>query len=94
MYARYPVSILTRGESLSMAWERVAPYYWDEIVPHLRAGENQLIVAHGSTLRALIKYLDQINDEDINNVEVGNGVPIIYTLDEHLAVVDKEIMDD
>lgn len=91
-YAQLPVSILTRGESLAMAWQRVAPYYEDQVVPHLRRGENQLIVAHGSTLRALIKYLDHISDADVDKVEVGNGVPIVYTLDDQLHVVTKKML--
>lgn len=91
-YAGLPASILTRGESLALAWQRVQPYYEDMVVPRLRQGENQLIVAHGSTLRALIKYLDQISDADIDKVEVGNGVPIIYTLDEQLHVVHKALL--
>jgi len=55
-------------------------------------GDNQLIVAHGSTLRALIKYLDGVADADISKVEVANGEPIQYTFDEHLNVLKKLIL--
>ncbi len=59
------------------------------MVPQLRAGHNQLIVAHGSTLRALIKHLEGIADTDIDGVEVGNAAPIVYTLNQRLAITDK-----
>ena len=52
-------------------------------------GHNQLIVAHGSSLRALIKYLDGISDDDIDKVEVPNGKPILYRFDDHLNVIKK-----
>ena len=54
--------------------------------------ENQLIVAHGSTLRALIKYLDRVADADISQVEVANGEPIRYEFDSRLNVLDKQVL--
>ena len=55
-------------------------------------GEDQLIVAHGSSLRALIKKLENINDHDIIKLEVPNAEPIIYTFDQHLKIIDKKIL--
>lgn len=91
-YQRYPAAIIPRGESLKDAEQRLIPYWSDEIAPRLLAGKNQLVVAHGSTLRALIKYLEQISDAGIDHVEVANAQPIIYTLDERLTIVNKETL--
>lgn len=87
---KYPLGLEPLGESLQMATNRLIPYWQDNIAPKLMDGKNQLIVAHGSTLRALIKYLENIDDEDIMNVEVDNGSPIHYQLDDKLNIVKKE----
>lgn len=91
-YNKWPDSIVPGGESLADAERRLLPYWVNAIAPHLLAGEDQLIVAHGSTLRALIKYLEGIKDADIDGVEVGNAEPIVYTFDQKLNIVDKEIL--
>ncbi|MCT4404571.1 2,3-bisphosphoglycerate-dependent phosphoglycerate mutase [Leuconostoc falkenbergense] len=75
---RYPINIEPRGESLKMASDRLIPYWTSEILPQLKNGENVLMVAHGSTLRALIKYIEHISDDDIDGLEIGNGEPILY----------------
>lgn len=74
-----------------MAYDRLMPYWQDQIAPRLLDGHNQLVVAHGSTLRALIKYIEQIDDQAIDHLEVPNGLPICYTFDEQLNVTDKQI---
>lgn len=79
------------GESLKMVYERVVPYYETEILPHLKEGKNILIAAHGNSLRALIKYLDHISDEDIPNLEFATGSIYIYQIDTEGKVVDKKI---
>lgn len=84
---------LPLGESLAMASRRILPYFQDKIAPLLLAGQDQLIVAHGSTIRALIKYLEGISDEGIDGVEVGNAQPWIYDLDQQLNVVQRHILD-
>ncbi|WP_283590637.1 2,3-bisphosphoglycerate-dependent phosphoglycerate mutase [Ligilactobacillus saerimneri] len=91
-YQDLPNDALPLAESLAMAYQRILPYWQDQIAPQLRAGNNQLVVAHGSTLRAMIKYLEQISDTDIDGVEVANGEPIVYTLNDQLQVVDKQIL--
>ncbi|WP_127848967.1 2,3-bisphosphoglycerate-dependent phosphoglycerate mutase [Lacticaseibacillus hulanensis] len=91
-YSRWPVSIVPVGESLADAQERLLPYWTDQIAPGLLAGQNQLVVAHGSTLRALIKYLEQIPDGEIDGVEVGNAEPIVYELDNRMCIKSKEIL--
>ena len=82
------------SESLQMTQERLLPYWQDQIAPRLLDGKNQLIVAHGSSLRALIKYLDGIADDQIDHVEVPNGEPILYRFDDHLNVIEKKIITD
>jgi 2,3-bisphosphoglycerate-dependent phosphoglycerate mutase len=69
------------GESLRDVTARLLPYWHDSIVPDLRTGECVLVVSHGNTLRALIKHLDGIGDDEIAALEVPNGVPILYDLD-------------
>lgn len=92
-YDRYGVKI-PLGESLEMAQERLIPYWTDQIAPRLLDGKNQLIVAHGSTLRALIKFLENISDEDIPEIEVSNGKPIRYDFDQHLTILNKQFMSE
>ena len=82
------------SESLKMTLERILPYWQDHIAPRLLDNQNQLIVAHGSSLRALVKYIEQGPDDQIDQVEVPNGQPIVYHLDEHLTLLDKEIIKE
>lgn len=91
-YSKWPTSIVPGGESLADAEKRLLPYWIDVIAPHLLRGEDQLIVAHGSTLRALIKYVEGIKDADIDGVEVGNAEPIVYTFDAQLHITTKNIL--
>jgi len=88
-YHRFPASIIPRGESLKMASERLIPYWTDELAPRLKAGDNQLLVAHGSTIRAFVKFIEAIPDDEIDRVEIGNAQPLIYTFDEQLKLIDK-----
>lgn len=82
------------SESLKMTLERILPYWQDHIAPRLLDNKNQLIVAHGSTLRALIKYIEQVPDDQIDQVEVPNGEPIVYHFDTNLRLIDKQILKD
>lgn len=83
---------IPRGESLHQTQNRLMPYYYDHIASKLLLGQDQLVVAHGSSLRALIKKIENINDQDIVKVEVANAEPIIYTLDANLKIIDKNIL--
>lgn len=91
-YDKFGPHIEPRGESLEMAYHRLMPYWTDEIAPRLLDGQNQLVVAHGSTLRALIKYLDAVPDEQISQVEVANGEPIRYDFDDRLRIQNKIVL--
>ena len=79
------------GESLKMVSERVMPYYTSEIEPKLKEGKNILIAAHGNSLRALVKYLESISEEDIATLEIGTGEAYVYQIDETGKVTSKEI---
>ena len=72
------------SESLKDTIERVLPYYEAEIVPALRSGKRVLVSAHGNSLRALIKHLSNIGDEEIVGLEIPTGEPIVYELDDDL----------
>lgn len=84
--------LMPRAESLYQTQLRLMPYYYDKIASRMLRGEDQIIVAHGSSLRALIKKIENINDHDIVNLEVPNAEPIVYTMDKQLNIIDKKIL--
>ncbi len=75
---------LPATESLSITLQRVLPYWEGTIAPTLAPGRNVLIAAHGNSLRALIKHLDNISDEEIPNLEIPTGAPLVYELNDSL----------
>ncbi|MBR3661344.1 MAG: 2,3-diphosphoglycerate-dependent phosphoglycerate mutase [Bacilli bacterium] len=81
-------------ECLKDTIERVIPYYEEEIVPYLKGRKQVIIVAHGNSLRGLIKYLDNISDEDIINLEIPTGKPIIYELDDNLQPIKHYYLEE
>lgn len=85
--------LMPRAESLHQTQLRLMPYYYDEVASRMMRGEDQLIVAHGSSLRALIKKLEGINDHDIVKLEVPNAEPIIYTMNDDMRIIDKQILN-
>ncbi|MGO3537372.1 MAG: 2,3-bisphosphoglycerate-dependent phosphoglycerate mutase [Latilactobacillus curvatus] len=93
-YRLVPPMSRPRGESLAHATQRLLPYWQDQVVPGLLAGQDQLIVAHGSTLRALIKVIEQISDRDIDGVEVENGEALYYRFDAQMVVIEKGRLAD
>jgi 2,3-bisphosphoglycerate-dependent phosphoglycerate mutase len=86
-YRLVPDSRLPRTESLADTVARVLPYWLERIEPALMQGRTPLIAAHGNSLRALVKYLDDIADDDIPGLEIPTGVPLVYELDEGLRPV-------
>lgn len=82
---------IEEGENLKQVYERVVPYYQQHIWPQLKAGKSALIVAHGNSLRALVKYLENIADEKIDEVECQIGKVYIYQLDSSGLIQHKEI---
>lgn len=80
-------SIAPHSESLKDTIARVIPYWNQEILPKIKEGKKIIIVAHGNSLRGLIKYLDHVSDEDIVNLEIKTGNPICYELDDDLIPI-------
>lgn len=78
------------GETLKMVYERVVPFYLSDIVPHLMAGNNVLLVAHGNSIRALMKYIENISDADVENLEMPFGQTFVYDVDQDGHMVGKQ----
>ena len=83
----YPIP---HGESLKMVYERAVPYYLEEVLPILRDGKNVLMVSHGNTIRALMKYIESISDDQIKDVEMLFGSVIIYRVDDEGKLLEKD----
>ncbi|MGI9201846.1 MAG: 2,3-diphosphoglycerate-dependent phosphoglycerate mutase [Woeseiaceae bacterium] len=88
------IGALPSSESLATTLDRVAPYWDDVIAPDLRSGKNVLIAAHGNSLRALVKMLDGISDEEITGFNIPTGIPIAYQLDDDLNPLSREFLGD
>ena len=86
---RYAGIDIPATESLKDTIARVLPYYQDAIAPVLRTGQTVLIAAHGNSLRALVKHLSGISDEEITGLEIPTGQPIVYELDRGLAACER-----
>lgn len=93
-YAYLDPRVLPTTESLKLTLERVLPYWHDHIAPALRQGRNVLVAAHGNSLRALVKYLDGISDEEITGLNIPTGIPLRYRLDDDLRVTDSGYLGD
>jgi 2,3-bisphosphoglycerate-dependent phosphoglycerate mutase len=83
-YRELSSSELPHSECLRDTVARFLPYWHEMIVPSIRSGKKIIIAAHGNSLRALVKYLDGISDQDILTLNIPTGVPLVYELDEHL----------
>ncbi|MFD1441065.1 MULTISPECIES: 2,3-diphosphoglycerate-dependent phosphoglycerate mutase [Lacticaseibacillus] len=92
-YANLDPRIIPGGENLKVTLERVIPFWEDHIAPDLLDGKNVIIAAHGNSLRALTKYIENISDEDIINLEMTTGEPVVYTFNDKLEVTDKVKLD-
>ena len=93
-YAEVDPTWLPVAESLKDTLSRVLPYWESRIVPQLRANRNVLIVAHGNSLRALVKMLDMMSEADIVEFNIPTGIPILYELDEQLQPVSRRFLGD
>ena len=93
-YADVDPTWLPAAESLKDTLSRVLPYWESRIVPELRAGKTVLIVAHGNSLRALVKMLDMISETDIVEFNIPTGIPILYELDEQLQPISRRFLGD
>ncbi len=82
---------IPKGESLKMVYERAVPFYLEKILPKVKEGKNVLVIAHGNSLRTIIKYIENISDEGIANVEMPFGEVIIYEVDAEGHKISKEM---
>ncbi len=79
------------GETLKMVYERAVPFYINKILPHLREGKNVLMASHGNAIRALMKYIEKITDDEVKHIEMLFGSVVIYDLDDEGHMVSKDI---
>ncbi len=93
-YALLSSEIVPATECLADVVGRMMPYWYDALVPDLRAGQTVLVAAHGNSLRALVKHLEDISDEDISSLNIPTGVPRVYDLDDDLSVRSAEYLGD
>jgi 2,3-bisphosphoglycerate-dependent phosphoglycerate mutase len=93
-YAGLAPAEIPRAESLRDTVARFLPYWHDEIAPTVRGGRRVLISAHGNSLRALVKYLDQVSDGDIVGLDIPTGVPLVYDLDGELRPLGHRYLGD
>ena len=93
-YAELSPAQLPATESLKETVARMLPFWHTQLAPQVKAGKRLLIVAHGNSLRALIKYLDGLSDQEIVELNVPTGVPLVYTLDEQLKPLARRYLGD
>ncbi len=80
-------------KNLKVTLERVIPYWMDTIAPEIKEGRRVVIAAHGNSLRALVKFLEGISDDEIMDLEIPTGVPLVYELNDDLKPVNKYYLD-
>jgi 2,3-bisphosphoglycerate-dependent phosphoglycerate mutase len=93
-YAALPPELIPASECLQDVVARMLPYWFDAIVPDLRAGHLVLVAAHGNSLRALVKHLQGISDDEIVGLNIPTGQPLLYELDDHLHPLDDRPVDE
>jgi 2,3-bisphosphoglycerate-dependent phosphoglycerate mutase len=93
-YRDVPAADLPLTESLKDTVARFLPYWHEAIAPEIRGGRRVLIVAHGNSLRALVKFLDGISDEDIVELNIPTGIPLVYELDSSLKPIRSRYLGD
>ena len=91
-YAQVPAADLPDAESLNLTLERVMPCWQSQIVPALQNGQRLLIAAHGNSIRAIVKHLDSISDDEITQLNIPTGMPLAYTLDANMNVIDRRYL--
>ncbi|GAB4547141.1 MAG: 2,3-diphosphoglycerate-dependent phosphoglycerate mutase [Anaerolineales bacterium] len=91
-YAALTPNQLPATESLKITLERVLPFWRSTLAPEIKSGKRVLLVAHGNSIRALVKYLDHISDADITELNIPTGLPLVYELDENLNAVKHDYL--
>ena len=88
-FKNLPKDVIPIAENLKVTLERALPYFFDHIAPQLLKDETILVAAHGNSLRALAKHIEGISDEDIMDLEIPTGQPLVYELDDNLKMIKK-----
>jgi len=82
------------GETLKDVHARVLPYYEEHILEDLKAGKNIIVAAHGNSLRALMKHLDEVDDDHVHELEIGTGEVVMYEISEDGSVIEKLVLNE
>jgi len=93
-YARIAPQQVPLTECLKDTVARVMPFWHEALAPAIKAGKRVVVAAHGNSIRALVKYLDNISDEDIVGLNIPNGIPLVYELDENLKPIRHYYLGD
>ncbi len=93
-YAKLDPAQIPLTECLKDTVERVLPFWNESMAPAIKAGKRIVVAAHGNSIRALVKYLDNISDDDIVGLNIPNGIPLVYELDEHLKPIKHYYLGD
>ncbi|GAA0325946.1 2,3-diphosphoglycerate-dependent phosphoglycerate mutase [Morganella psychrotolerans] len=93
-YAALPESELPATESLAITIDRVIPYWTDIIKPRVASGEKVIVAAHGNSLRALVKYLDNMSEDEILELNIPTAVPLVYEFDENMKPIRRYYLGD
>ncbi len=93
-YAWMPPELAPGTECLADVVDRMLPYWYDRIVPDIRDGRRVLVAAHGNSLRALVKHLDEVSDDEITGLNIPTGIPLVYRLDGDLRPIESHYLGD
>ncbi len=93
-YAAVDPAALPGGESLELTLQRVLPYWEQSIAPCLKRGETVLVAAHGNSIRALVKHLDGMSNEEILKLNIPTAMPLLYRMNDDLSVAEKRYLGD
>jgi 2,3-bisphosphoglycerate-dependent phosphoglycerate mutase len=93
-YAGLTPEQLPATESLKITLDRVLPFWHETLAPIIQSGQRLLITAHGNSIRALVKYLDNISDAEITELNIPTGIPLVYELDDDLKVIQRYYLGD
>ncbi|MBK6793936.1 MAG: 2,3-diphosphoglycerate-dependent phosphoglycerate mutase [Anaerolineales bacterium] len=93
-YASLTPEQLPATESLKITLDRVLPYWTSTLAPEIKAGKRLLVVAHGNSIRALVKYLDDVSEAEITELNIPTGLPLVYELDDNLKPIQHYYLGD
>lgn len=94
LYDDVPADEVPSTEALADVVDRLLPYWHSDIAPDLRRGRTPLVVAHGNSIRALVKHLDEIDEEEIVGLNIPTGIPLVYELDDELKPISSRYLGD